>query len=112
MNQQEPKPEMSLNEIVIANDVKLVDLVKYEITKGLTISVKESDKVIQEKFAEFKRYILTGEFTLAQLEADIYNKWGITEPVNLSGISHNACSDKAGGNDDNTSNKILGFSDN
>tara|TARA_R110000823_G_scaffold236867_1_gene362495 strand:- start:825 stop:1235 length:411 start_codon:yes stop_codon:yes gene_type:complete len=62
----------------IMNDQRIMKLVEYDITKGYTTTPKDN-KDLQVRFNEFKKLVKRGSFTLAELEDDVYARWGIDE---------------------------------
>ena len=72
----------------ITNDNKIYDAAMYEVTKGQTIKVgnEELFSVALNKFIEFKRLIVRKEFSLAELEQEIYGKYGIMEETPLEAL--------------------------
>jgi hypothetical protein len=66
-----------LKKEAIDNDRRLQDLATYELTKGLTIPVPDNKQLLC-KFAEYKRRIQLGSFTLEQLEDFVLCKYAIT----------------------------------
>ena len=62
------------------NDNLIMEVAFYHETKGLTVPTKDFGKVY-ERFAEFKRYIKNGEFTLEELENKVYSEFGIVTPI-------------------------------
>lgn len=63
---------------VIQNDTIINDLAIYSITNGL-MKVAKDPAILHRRFAEYKHLIKRGEFTLAELENDILNEYGITD---------------------------------
>jgi hypothetical protein len=63
-----------INNIVL-RDEAIYNLASYYITKGYTKKAKNMEEIIK-RFAEFKMLINRGSFTLSQLQADIYIKYG------------------------------------
>jgi hypothetical protein len=63
--------------LVQYNDRKIYDLATYCETKGFA-NKSDPDKVMV-RFSEFKKRILMGSLTLAQLETDVLKKYGVTE---------------------------------
>jgi len=72
----------------ITNDNKIYDAAMYEVTKGQTIKVgnEELFSAALNKFIEFKRLIVRKEFSLAELEQEIYGKYGIMEETPLEAL--------------------------
>jgi hypothetical protein len=64
----------------VNNDRRLQDLVTYELTKGLTIPMEEVEDTTY-KFAEYKRRIMLGSFTLEQLEEMTLSKYAMVKPM-------------------------------
>jgi len=64
--------------IAMRNDSRLFDVATYCVSKGLTvpIDVKKIEEV-HIKFAEFKRLVKKEGMTIAQIENDVYKKYGI-----------------------------------
>ena len=64
--------------IAMRNDSRLFDVATYCVSKGLTvpIDVKKIEEV-HIKFAEFKRLVKKEGMTIAQIEGDVYKKYGI-----------------------------------
>ena len=81
---------MSLRDIVIKNEALIKDLATYDITKGNAIipeskeDMMELGKKLIKRSTEFKRLLKSGEFTWQELEADVFGKYGITEPLGSS----------------------------
>lgn len=57
-----------------ATDRKLVDLAKYEATKGGLVTARRSE--IVSIFRELKRMVMTGSEDLAELETWVMGRWG------------------------------------
>lgn len=74
--------------IAIQNDNKVYDLAMYEVTKGQTLKMDNEVlfSLTLNKFMEFKRLVIRKEFTLEQLEQDIYGKYGIMEETPLEAL--------------------------
>jgi hypothetical protein len=70
-------------EIARDNDKRLMEMSTYDVTKGYTVNMDiDPDKLaslMNEKFTYLKGQVKTGEFTITQLEADIYERWGIID---------------------------------
>ena len=65
---------------VMMNDGRIMKAVEYDITKGYTSKLTNfSGEDMQARFNEFKKLVKRGSFTLAQLEDDVYARWGIDE---------------------------------
>ena len=58
------------------HDNRLLELAMYQLSEGLTLPVKDRDK-LYEKFAEFKGLVKRGSFTIEQLEESVYGRYGI-----------------------------------
>lgn len=66
------------------NDERLYKLAEYDITQGYT-KLKGTDRnTLQSKFTEFKGRVKRGDFTLKEMEDDVYNKWGVTEAMDVT----------------------------
>ena len=71
------------------NDIRIEKLARYAETRGLTRHIK-SKQALFAKFSEFKLLVKRGEFTIDELEEDIYNIYGIVDKELDSGrISDN-----------------------
>ena len=72
----------------ITNDNKIYDAAMYEVTKGQTIKVgnEELFSAALNKFIEFKRLVVRKEFSVAQLEQDIYGRYGIMDETPLEAL--------------------------
>ena len=58
------------------HDNRLLELAMYQLSEGMTLPVADRDK-LYEKFAEFKRLVQRGSFTIRQLEESVYGRFGI-----------------------------------
>lgn len=67
------------------NDQRIEKVTEYELTKGYTKKDVQPEQ-LQAKFSELKGLIKRGEFTLKQLEDDIYAKWGISEEPRVDAL--------------------------
>ncbi len=63
------------------NDHMILEAALYHETNGLTTKVADSLSV-HNRFVEFKKYILRGTMTLAQLENRVYGCNGIMPDIN------------------------------
>jgi len=63
---------------VIANDIRLQDIIYYELTRGNTIKITNHEESLA-KFAEYKALVRRGCFTIDQLEEKALFKFGIVE---------------------------------
>lgn len=59
----------------IQNDMRLMEMALYEITKGQTQNA--SQDLIVKKLSEYKRIIKRGTYTLDQLEDKIFSRFGL-----------------------------------
>ena len=76
----------SMKEVLEAENM-IKTLAMWAVSKGNTVvprsqkeAVKLNTRVIQ-RWAEYKRLILTGEFTYDELEADLIDRYGCTLPA-------------------------------
>ena len=60
----------------VKNDRLLQDLAVYELTKGLTVALVNIRETLPV-FAEYKRLVKRGSFTIEQLEERVLNKYAI-----------------------------------
>lgn len=60
------------------NDQRLYKLAEYDATKGY-MHMKVTPDDLQNRFLELKGLVKRGEYTLKNLEDDVYNRWGINE---------------------------------
>lgn len=63
---------------VITNDQRLQDLAVYAMTEGMTKTCNNPQE-IQKKFAEYKKIVKRGTFTLEQLEDHVCSVYGIVD---------------------------------
>ena len=75
---KELTPHEKMKRKAIDNDRRIQDLATYELTKGLCIPCPSNDEILC-KFAEYKRRIQLGSFTVNQLEEMILTKYAITD---------------------------------
>ena len=62
------------------NDDRIYMIALYTVTQGFTKYI-EDESVTYDKAMEFKRLIKSGEFTLKQLEDDVYSKFGVMDKM-------------------------------
>jgi hypothetical protein len=60
------------------NDIRLKKVAEYQASKGYTV-LKVDEQAFMDTFIEFKNLVRRGSFTLAQLEDDVYSRWGVQE---------------------------------
>jgi hypothetical protein len=60
----------------VTNDRRLQDLATYEVTKGLTVSLEHPQATLP-LFAEYKRLVRQGSFTVDQLEERVLDRYAI-----------------------------------
>lgn len=65
------------------NDKLIEDLALYSVSRGAMRLIDSKEKLveIQERFAEYKSLIRRGEFTYNELATDVYNRYGLTDPL-------------------------------
>jgi len=63
---------------VLLNDQRISKLAEYVTSQGYT-KLKIEPETIQKKFVELKTLVKQGEFTLEDLEKELYAKYGIDE---------------------------------
>jgi len=64
-----------LRKKAIDNDRRIQDLVTYELTKGLTVVLDDTDAL--PRFAEYKALVKRGSFTLDELEDRVLSKYAL-----------------------------------
>lgn len=81
---------MSNREIAVTNDNKIYEMAMYEVTKGQTIKLSSQNLYSStlNKFGEFKRLIIKKEFSMKQLEEDVYGRYGIIEETPLEALKN------------------------
>jgi len=80
---------MSLRNKAVANDNMILATSHYYCSQGYT---KPTDGIeylqkVNAKFMEFKKLILNGEFTMIELENDVYSKYGVVNETPLEALN-------------------------
>ena len=71
-------PKISPTQQAVQNDMRLQSCAVYEVTKGLTLAIKDREPILA-KFAEFKAMVKRGSMTLEQLEDSLAVRHGVVE---------------------------------
>ena len=62
---------MNTRDTAYWNDQRLMEIATYYETKGLMIPVKNMDSISQ-RFVEYKGLVKRGEFTMEEMQEDVY----------------------------------------
>lgn len=65
-------------------DNKIFELAFYYESKGMSIPKVIKPEKIHERFSDFKRNLLQGEFTFQELEDRVYRKFGVMPKTSAS----------------------------
>lgn len=67
------------------NDERIFEAALYQESNGITVKIKDVNTV-NNRFAQFKKYIMRGSMTLSELEDRVYQECGVitNEPASDS----------------------------
>ena len=65
--------------VAMINDQRLIKLAEYAVSNGYMRTEGITNELLQSRFVEFKSLVLRKESTLAELEATVYNTYGVME---------------------------------
>ena len=72
--------------IAITNDNRIMEMAAYWESKGNMYPIPSAESMLQ-RFAEFKGLVRRGSFTMEQLEAHVFGRYGIREEGDGVGLN-------------------------